>query len=649
MALSPLDPRLSLYIKAAMDRKASDISILDIRGLTSFSDVFIICSGRSNRQVTAIAEHIRTDLKKHGIRPLGVEGMADGQWVLMDYGHVLIHVFLEQVREFYDLEGFWSGARRIPVSDYQDLAPIESKEEQLMDKTGIRPCVLMILDGWGIGDDTDANAVARAHTPFLDSVMANFPHTRLQCAGPAVGLPEGVMGNSEVGHLNIGAGRIVYQGLLRIDMAIKDGSFFENSALKSVMAQVKSRGARLHLMGLLSDGGVHSQLSHLFALIDMAAREGIADVFIHAILDGRDTPPDSGVRYITSLQQYLADKGVGRIASICGRYYAMDRDTRWDRTEQAYHLYTLGRGVLETDPVAAVQNAYRRGETDEFVKPVALMDTAGLPVATVADDDGMVFFNFRPDRARQITRAFTESAFDKFSKQAAPTLCGFVCMALYDESFNLPVAFPPLALTGVMGEVVSRRGLRQLRIAETEKYAHVTYFFNGGEEKPFPNEDRHLVPSPREVATYDLKPEMSAYEVADQTVRYIRDDRYHMIVLNFANCDMVGHTGVFEAAVRACEAVDRCAEKVVAAVLEKGGTVLLTADHGNAEKMMDENGQPFTAHTLNPVPLVFISHDPAPVSLREGVLGDIAPTMLEILEIPQPPEMTGRSLIRRER
>jgi 2,3-bisphosphoglycerate-independent phosphoglycerate mutase len=510
------------------------------------------------------------------------------------------------------------------------------------------PCVLMILDGWGIGDNTDANAITVANTPFLDSLMASYPQTHLLCSGPAVGLPEGIMGNSEVGHLNIGAGRIVYQGLLRIDKAIENGSFFENEAFLDLMAKVKRNQSAVHLMGLVSDGGVHSQLNHLFALIDLAVRQGVSNIFVHAILDGRDTPPDSGLGFIIALQNYLKEKGAGQIASICGRYYAMDRDTRWDRTETAYRLYTSSEGIKETDPVMAVKNAYARGETDEFVKPVILTAATGIPLQPVSDHDGIIFFNFRPDRARQITRAFTEPGFDKFSKEMSPELCGFVCMALFDETFTLPVAFPPVHLTKVLGEVVSNHGLHQLRIAETEKYAHVTYFFNGGEEKPFPNEDRHLVPSPREVATYDLRPEMSAFEVAEKTVVYIASEKYQMIVLNFANLDMVGHTGVFAAAVKACEVVDRCVEKVVSATLEKGGTVLLTADHGNAEKMKNGSNQPFTAHTLNPVPLVLISRDRKQVHLREGVLGDIAPTMLEIMGIEQPAEMTGHSLILRD-
>ncbi len=508
------------------------------------------------------------------------------------------------------------------------------------------PCVLMILDGWGISASNGKdNAVAMAKTPFLDSIIRNYPNTRLQCSGKAVGLPTGIMGNSEVGHMNIGAGRIVYQGLLRIDMAIQDRTFFDNEAFSAVMSKVKEKGSALHLMGLVSDGGVHSQLAHLLVLIEMAAQKGIRKIYIHAILDGRDTPPDSGVKYIKSLQAYLDSQKTGRIASICGRYYAMDRDTRWDRTEKAYRLYTLGEGVKEPDPVAAVLHAYARGETDEFVKPVLMVKDNGKPVRMVSDNDGIIFFNFRPDRARQITRAFTEPGFSHFKKEKTIDLCDFVCMALYDEIFTLPVAFPPVHLEKVLGEVVSAHGLNQLRIAETEKYAHVTYFFNGGAEKPFPHEDRYLVPSPREVTTYDQKPEMSAYAVADKTISFIRSEKYQMIVLNFANLDMVGHTGIIEAAVKACEVVDQCTEKVVSAVLEKNGTVLITADHGNAEKMKNENNKPFTAHTLNPVPLVLMSRNIKNIHLKEGVLGDIAPTILEIMGIEKPAEMTGNSLI----
>ncbi len=510
----------------------------------------------------------------------------------------------------------------------------------------IRPCLLMILDGWGIGPKTPANAVAAARTPFLDRLAKSYPHTRLLCSGEAVGLPPGVMGNSEVGHLNIGAGRIVYQDLMRINRSIQDGSFEKNEALCRMMDEVKASGSALHLLGLVSDGGVHSHLEHLLALVKMARNRGLDRIFIHAVLDGRDTPPDSGAGYVRRIQDSV---GPGRIATICGRYFAMDRDKRWDRVQKAYQLYTQGIGISETDPVSAVQNAYHRGETDEFVRPVVMTDASAKPLAVIGDGDGAIFFNFRADRAREITQALTDSRFSGFTRSAFPSLCGFVCMTRYDETFDLPVAFGPVHLEQVLGETISRMGLRQLRIAETEKYAHVTYFFNGGEEAKFPLEDRCLIPSPREVATYDLKPEMSAHEVAGETVARIRSGQYNLIVLNFANMDMVGHTGVFEAAVRACETVDQCAEKVVSEMLARNGAVLVTADHGNAESMADENGHPHTAHTLNPVPFILVDETRKSASLRsEGILADIAPTLLEIMGIEIPGPMTGRGLIRSE-
>lgn len=505
-------------------------------------------------------------------------------------------------------------------------------------------CLLLILDGWGIADPAEHNAVWVANTPFLDGLKTEYPNTQLACAGKAVGLPEGIMGNSEVGHLNIGAGRVVYQALLRIDMALEDGSFFDNPVLQNAMEAVRRRGTALHLMGLVSDGGVHSQMTHLYALLEMAAHFGLKNVYIHAILDGRDTPPDSGVTYITRLQQAIKEKESGRIATICGRYYAMDRDRRWQRTERAYRLYTLAEGESETDPVEAVKNAYARGETDEFVKPVAMTAEDGSPRATVDDGDGVIFFNFRPDRARQITRAFTATEFDEFQRLKTPALADYVCMAPYDETFDLPVAFTPVQSENILGEVISNAGLGQLRLAETEKYAHVTYFFNGGREEPFAGEDRKLIPSPREVRTYDEKPEMSAHEVADEAVTRIEKRTYPFVVINFANLDMVGHTGSLEAAVKACQAVDTSAARVVSAALDNGYTVIVTADHGNAEQMADAGG-PHTAHTLNPVPFVLIDDRGGNYFLREGVLGDIAPTVLDILGIARPPEMTGRTLI----
>ncbi len=503
-----------------------------------------------------------------------------------------------------------------------------------------KPFILMILDGWGINPSPEGNAVTQANLPYLNRLSETFPRTQLLCSGEAVGLPDGIMGNSEVGHLNIGAGRVVYQELLRIDTAIKDLSFFNNTALNDACSKTREKDASLHLIGLVSDGGVHSQLTHLFALLKLAAEKGLKKVYIHAILDGRDTPPDSGIGFIRQLQKYLEKQGVGRIATLCGRFYAMDRDTRWDRTEKAFQLYTEGKGIPETEPTQAVQNAYNRDETDEFIKPILI-----CPEGTVKHGDSIVFFNFRADRARQITRAFTDPGFQGFQRSVSPELSNYVCMTLYDERFTLPVAFPPHHLKGILGEVISKKGLSQLRIAETEKYAHVTYFFNGGEEKPFPGEDRCMIPSPREISTYDQKPEMSAHQVGDEVVSRIRTGRYDLIVLNFANMDMVGHTGMITAAVTACEAVEANVKKIVSEIRSLKGTVLITADHGNAEQMIDEKGNPHTAHTLNPVPLLLVNDEKKSIQLRPGVLGDIAPTILELMEIEKPPEMTCRSLI----
>ena len=507
-----------------------------------------------------------------------------------------------------------------------------------------KPLLLMILDGWGINPETRGNAVSQANTPFIDSLLDRYPSTRLFCSGEAVGLPDGYMGNSEVGHLNIGAGRVVYQELMRINRAISDGTFFVNKALNSLMEKTRTHNGALHLMGLCSDSGVHSHLNHLYALLEMAKREGISRVYVHPIMDGRDSPPDSGITYMGQLEEKLLDIGIGEIATICGRYYAMDRDKRWERTARAFALYTQGFGIAEKYPIQAVANAYTRGQTDEFIKPVCIVDSAGKPRGVLRNGDGVIVFNFRADRVRQIVRAFTDPDFKESWRSPMPGIGGLVCMTLYDETFPLPVAFPPTHLKNILGEVLSREGLRQLRIAETEKYAHVTYFFNGGEERPFPNEDRRMIPSPREVPTYDHKPEMSAFQVKDELLRLL-DTGYDVIVLNFANMDMVGHTGVFEAAIKACEAVDTCVGEIVTRIQALGGTVLLTADHGNAEKMMEDNGAVHTAHTLNPVRFVLVDERHKNAVLREGVLGDIAPTILELLGIAQPNDMTGKSLI----
>ena len=509
-----------------------------------------------------------------------------------------------------------------------------------------KPCMLMILDGWGINPNHNGNAVYLARTPCLDRLKKEYPNTRLLCSGEAVGLPKGFMGNSEVGHLNIGAGRIVYQNLLRINMAINDGSFYENQVISSIMSKVKANNSALHMIGLVSDGGVHSHLNHLFALLDTAKQKGLNRVYIHVITDGRDTLSDSGAGYVKDLQHYIDSINLGFIATICGRFYAMDRDNRWDRTEKAFRLYTLGEGRKEKDPVEAVKNAYLREETDEFIRPTVITDKDDNALRIIEDGHGIIFFNFRADRARQITHVFTDPLFDPFKREPLPKLCEYVCMTLYDEEFTLPLAFPPVHLDQILGQVISEQGLRQLRIAETEKYAHVTYFFNGGEEKPFSLEDRCLIPSPREVPTYDLKPEMSASLVTEEVISRLRSNNYYdLIVLNFANMDMVGHTGLLDAAIRACETVDRCVRKIVDEMRLIGGVILIIADHGNAEEMINENGHVHTAHTLNPVPFILVSKNYKNAELKSGILADVAPTILNILGIDKPEEMTGNSLI----
>jgi 2,3-bisphosphoglycerate-independent phosphoglycerate mutase len=508
-----------------------------------------------------------------------------------------------------------------------------------------QPLLLMILDGWGINPDPDHNAVAQASTPNLDRFLAEYPHVQIRTSGMAVGLPEGQMGNSEVGHLNIGAGRIVYQDLTRISKAIDDGDFFTNPVLLECIARTKEAGGRLHLAGLLSDGGVHSHNSHLSALLELAKREGVSEVFVHCLLDGRDTPPQSGSDYLSRLEAEMERIGCGRIATVMGRYYAMDRDNRWERVERAYNAMVRGQGELSPTAEEAIRRSYTEGVYDEFVLPTVIT-AGGQPVATVRDGDGVIFFNFRSDRAREITRALALDTFDGFQRPGHPRLSSYVCMTEYDATFGLPIAFPQLEMTNLLGGVLSNAGLTQLRIAETEKYAHVTFFFNGGVETPFPGEERCLIPSPKEVATYDQKPEMSAYQVTEELLSRLERDLYDVIVLNFANCDMVGHTGVLESAIKAVEAVDACVGRVVESVLARGGRLLITADHGNAERMMDANGEPFTAHTTNPVWLILVDESRRDATLRQGGrLADIAPTMLKLLGLPQPREMSGESLV----
>ncbi|MDI3257841.1 MAG: 2,3-bisphosphoglycerate-independent phosphoglycerate mutase [Kyrpidia sp.] len=505
------------------------------------------------------------------------------------------------------------------------------------------PVALIILDGFGLREEREGNAVALARTPNFDRYWHTYPHTRLEASGEAVGLPAGQMGNSEVGHLNLGAGRIVYQDLTRVSKAIRDGEFFRNPVLLAAMHHVKARDSRLHLTGLVSDGGVHSHIEHLFALLEMAKREEVHRVFVHAILDGRDVLPESARIYLRQVTERMKELGVGRIATIQGRYYAMDRDRRWERTAKAYRAMVYGEGETGTDPLEALEESFRRGVTDEFVVPAVMVDEAGRPVGPVKDGDAVIMFNFRPDRSVQISQAFTDEEFRGFDRGPRPPGVYYVCMTEYGGAVKGHIAFEPMSLSHTLGEILTRHGLRQLRIAETEKYRHVTSFFSGGREEPFEGEERVLIPSPK-VATYDLKPEMSAYEVTDAVVERIREGGFDVIVLNFANPDMVGHTGDLQAAIRAVEAVDECLGRVVEAILSKGGVALITADHGNADVMIDpETGAPCTTHTTNPVPLIVTRPG---VRLREGgILADIAPTMLHLLGLEQPKEMTGRGLI----
>lgn len=515
-----------------------------------------------------------------------------------------------------------------------------------MAQTSVSPVVLIILDGWGYREAKDGNAIAAAKKPVMDSLWEVYPKTLIRTSGRAVGLPDGQMGNSEVGHLNIGAGRVVPQELVRISDAVEDGSLLSNQALVKLCAEVRSRGGKLHLTGLCSEGGVHSHLGHILGLLQLAKSQGISEVCIHAITDGRDTNPKEGVGALAKIESYIEKVGVGRIATISGRYYAMDRDKRWDRVRRAYEVMVTEGCPDGPSAVAVLQASYAEGVTDEFVVPTRIARGA------VAPGDGVIFFNFRPDRARELTQAFVAPNFKGFDRQLIEPLA-FASFTQYDANLSsVKVAFEPQNLNNILGEVVSAHGLRQLRTAETEKYAHVTYFFNGGLEQPFEGEDRELVQSPM-VATYDLQPEMSAAEVTDVAVAAIEKGIYSLVVINYANPDMVGHTGVMEATVRAIETVDKCLGRLLAGIAKAGGTAIIIADHGNAELMFDENGNPWTAHTTNPVPFILVEGEGRKipghgtnVSLRDdGCLADIAPTILELLKLPQPPEMTGRSMI----
>lgn len=506
-----------------------------------------------------------------------------------------------------------------------------------------KPLALIILDGFGLRDEISGNAVAQANKPNYDRYMSTYPHTQLSASGEAVGLPEGQMGNSEVGHLNIGAGRVVYQDLTRITKSIREGDFFENETLLGAIKNAKNNGKKLHLYGLLSDGGVHSHINHLFALLDLAKKEDLQEVYIHAFLDGRDVAPDSAKHFIELLLNKIDEVGVGQIATVQGRYYAMDRDKRWERVEKSYRAMVYGDGPQYTDPVKAVVESYEKSVFDEFVMPTVIVDNDGKPVSLIEDGDSIVFFNFRPDRAIQLSQVFTNADFQGFDRgPKAPKDLYYVCLTLFHESVNGYVAYKPKELDNTLGEVLVQNGMTQLRIAETEKYPHVTFFFSGGRDVELEGETRVLISSPK-VATYDLQPEMSAHEVADAAVREINSDKHDVIILNFANADMVGHSALLEPTIKAVETVDECLAKVVEAVIAKGGVALVTADHGNADIVFDEEGRPFTAHTTSPVP--FFVTDKS-VTLREGaVLADIAPTILRLLGIKQPEEMTGTSII----
>ena len=506
--------------------------------------------------------------------------------------------------------------------------------------------MLMILDGFGENPNNEGNAVNLAKKPNIDKLRKICPVSHIDASGAAVGLPDGQMGNSEVGHTNIGAGRIVYQKLTKITKSIEDGDFFSIPEFTEAIENVKKNNSKLHIMGLLSDGGVHSHQRHLYGLLELAKRKGLDNnVFIHAFLDGRDTLPASGEGYIQELQEKMKEKGVGKIATLSGRYYAMDRDKRWDRVEKAYNALVKGEGVLAKDPIQAIEESYQQEIFDEFVVPTVITDANDQPLAKIESGDSVIFFNFRPDRARQLTRAIVDDKFDGFKTDKLDI--DFVCMTEYDDTMpNVKIAFKPEELTNTFGEVVSKLGKKQLRIAETEKYAHVTFFFNGGREEPYPGEDRILVNSPK-VATYDLQPEMSAYEVTEKVVEAINSEKYDTIILNFANTDMVGHTGNIDAAIKAVEAVDKCVGEIVEAVQKQNGVLLITADHGNAEQMIDyQTGEPLTSHTTNLVPLILVGMEN--VELKDGRLCDLTPTMLDIMEEQKPKEMTGESLLIRK-
>ncbi len=507
-----------------------------------------------------------------------------------------------------------------------------------------QPVILVVLDGFGINPKKEGNAIAYASMPNMDSLLRNYPTSSLSISGLDVGLPAGQMGNSEVGHMILGAGRVVYQDLTLIHKDIDEGNFSKNPTILNALRTTKAAGGRLHLMGLLGDGGVHSHERHMEALIEMARRENLGAVYLHLFLDGRDTPPNSAEQFILDLNDKLKAWPDVKVATLIGRYYAMDRDKRWDRVEKAYLCLTEGTGKVADLPLEAIRNSYKEGTTDEFVLPTAIR--SAIPEGLIRDGDGVIFFNFRADRARELTRALIDADFQEFPRKRRLKLSTYITMTQYDETFRVPVVYPPRELRKILGEVASQHGLQQLRIAETEKYAHVTYFFNGGEEKEFPGEQRILIPSPKDVPTYDFKPEMSARQVTEALVKKFSEEDINLVIANFANADMVGHTGNFEASVKACEVIDECLGKVVDAALSRNGRVVITADHGNIEQLIDyDTGMPHTAHTINRVPVILVDEERKRSRLKEGTAIDVAPTVLQLLQLPQPSEMTGHSLI----
>ncbi len=630
--------------------KAGQVTALHI-GDNPCVDAVVTATAMSARHARSLAEAVIVFAGNAGYEYLRTEGRENARWILVDLNDVVVHIFQQEDRDLYRIESLYREASTLrPASEAEVEAARGASSQpvaraasmQAASPAALRPTLLLILDGYGLAEPGPGNAVTLAHTPHLDRLLGLPGTTSLEASGSAVGLPAGYMGNSEVGHLNIGAGRIVYQDMTRIDMAVDSGELARNPVLADLMDAVRARGGRLHFMGLLSDGGVHSHIRHLCALLEAAAAAGVPAV-VHGFLDGRDTPPAQAGRYLAELRPVLERTGT-RPGVFVGRFYAMDRDKRWERVKTAWDALVHGQARPAATPEAGLEAAYAAGESDEFVKPFLVGDPAEV---CVADNDGVFFFNFRADRARELASAFLKDDFDGFDRGRRPATVGLAGMTCYDASFDMPAAFGRENLKNTLGEVVSALGLRQLRIAETEKYAHVTYFFSGGREAPFPGEDRILVPSPKDVPTYDLKPEMSVVQVADKLIEAWNTGEYTLAVCNLANPDMVGHTGNLTAAVAALEAVDVCVGRIAAAVEEKGGRLAIVADHGNAEEMLDDKGLPQTAHTCNPVPML-VMQDGTSVPLRTGKLGDIAPTLLALWKLPRPEAMTGEVLLAAE-